>query len=133
MATTVPPRYALAEAIRQVLGAGVAVYPYPPEVVSAPAVVLVPRSPYRTDASYQTEQWSFGLLVLILRPGDTEAGYLQLDVLIAGVREAVKGQARAVWEGVDAVGSTVPVGGVEYLSANCQVTWHGCGPRRGPV
>ena len=120
----VTPRDQLAVQLRAVLAPAVTVYSFPPEVVRAPAVVLVPRSPYRSDDTYGTERWALTALCLIVRAGDVQAGWDALDVLVSDVRAVVKAQPRAVWEGADNAGNTVPVGGVEYLSATCQVSWH---------
>jgi len=118
------PRTDLAATLRTGLStAGVPanVYAYPPEGPVAPAVVIAPAAPYRTDMEYNLERWGFDLLVLVQRHTDPAAAYAALDALVTAVRRVLRAVGGLTWGGVSLVGQTQPIGGVEYLSATCPV------------
>jgi hypothetical protein len=104
--------------------AATTVYAYPPEAPAAPALVITPRSPYRVGDVYGVERYQLTILVLLPRAADVEASYARLDRLCDATRAAILDLEGATWNGVQSIGPTQPVGGVEYLSAACDVDVH---------
>ena len=98
-------------------------YAFPPEAPVAPAIVITPASPYRTDQTYaDRESWGLELLLLVTRSGEPGAAYLELDRGASHVRRIVRALSGATWGGVQAVGPTEERGGVSYQSARCAVS-----------
>lgn len=112
--STTEVREAIAEALREALPEGWAVYAKPPRAMAAPSAVVGPRSPYRTMETFTQER--VGLRVSLLMPGTSDLDDLDQILDLAW---------DALWE-VDTVGidSVTDVGtlqdqetGPSYLSA----------------
>jgi len=115
-------RYHLAEDIEAVLLDGWTVYPSPPEGVTAPAVVLAPRSPYRVKSTVCNEEVRLALTVLIQRNASVD-GLNVLDDTATIIRSAIHSSTvMAVVDEVSDIGIIQEVGGVEYLAALINVT-----------
>jgi hypothetical protein len=102
---------------------GVSVYRSSPEQLAVPAIVILPRSPYRIDGTYCEEQWALALTMLVSRQGDPDATLDALDDLIGKVRDIIRASDLSVtWEGVTDIGVTEEVGGVASISAVANIT-----------
>lgn len=95
---------------------GYAVYPAPPDIVAAPAVVIAPRTPYRTRTDYCREAVRLQVTILVPRASGP-AGMEVLDAACDDVRDAIESVADCTWESVESVGPAQEVGGQEYLTA----------------
>jgi len=105
---------------------GWGVYPAPPDIVAAPAVVIAPRSPYRERVEYGREAVRLQLTILVPRAAGP-AGMEVLDTACDDVIAAVESVAEATWEQVESVGPVQEQGGIEYLTATLNVVGYvGC-------
>jgi len=105
---------------------GWGVYPAPPDIIAAPAVVIAPRSPYRERVDYGREAVRLQLTILVPRAAGP-AGMEVLDTACDDVIAAVESVAEATWEQVESVGPVQEQGGIEYLTATLNVVGYvGC-------
>ncbi len=116
-------RHALADAIRAVAPAGVTVYNSPPESVTAPAVVISPRQPYRTISSYCDWEVNYRVTGLVQRgAGADSLDYL--DDLLDAIIPAIRAFAFVTIDSVGEVGYTTDVGAVDLVTGAVDLTAH---------
>lgn len=107
----------LAQVVANVLPEQWTVYEGPPETVSLPGAVIVPRTPYRRPANMGGCQWIYGLQVTLLEARSAGvAGVDELDVLAEIVREALYAIESLAYESTD-LGPMIAPGGVEAYGA----------------
>lgn len=105
----------LAALVANVLPEEWTVYPGPPEVVSTPAAVIVPRTPYRRPGTYC--QVTYGLAVTLLEARSTStAGVDLLDDLAETVRSALSAVKGLAYESTE-LGPMIAPGGAEVYGA----------------
>jgi hypothetical protein len=111
----------LANALASAFGADVAVYRQPPDVISVPAVVVMPGSPYQTVGTACAREVNLDLVAFVART-DEEAAYDNIDLLLDAIYDAMKTvPVNAAWQQASVVGPTEEIGGVSYLSATVSV------------
>ena len=107
----------LAQIVGNALPEGWTVYPGPPEVVSLPAAVVVPRTPYRQPANLGGCEWRYGLQVTLLEARSAgTAGVDELDLMAETVRTALFAIPSLAYESTD-LGPMIAPGGVEAYGA----------------
>ncbi len=115
-------RYALAASIEAVLPDGWTTYAAPPEGITAPAVVLAPRQPYRRASTFCDEEVRISVLIIIQRNASVD-GLDAMDDLITTVIRAINASSvMATWEEVTDLGPVQESGGVDYLTSTINVT-----------
>ena len=123
MTTAKAKRAALKTAIAAAMPSGWAVYSSPPETVTAPAVVIGPRSPYRQWGSFGTEDVNVQLTVLVPRALGADA-LDNVDDALDTVLGAIDTVANAMPMEVTTVGLS-QAAGVDYVTAVLDVTVKG--------
>lgn len=110
-------REQLATVVANVLPPEWTVYAGPPEVVSLPAAVVVPRTPYRRFADMGGCTWIYGLQVTLLEARSAGMdGVDMLDDLAETVRAALYTVPSLAYESTD-LGPMIAPGGVESYGA----------------
>jgi hypothetical protein len=97
------------------IGTGWAIYSSAPDVLSVPAVVISPRSPYRNRLTQTLDEISLMATILVNRAGGPRAMDVMdnaIDVLLPALLEA-----GAKVDETTSISITQDVGGVEYLTA----------------
>jgi len=115
-------RQALATVVAGVVPDSWTVYPGPPEVTSLPAVVIVPRSPYRRAGTFCADIYSLAVTLLVGRATGV-AGVDELDVLAVTVTDELIAQTGLVYESTD-LGPMIAPGGVEAYGAALNVEYY---------
>jgi hypothetical protein len=115
-------RHDLAADLATALGPTWTVYASPPEVITAPAVVLAPRTPYRVAGTVCNEELKLTATLLVQRA----AGPAALDFLddaCTAARTAIHASSVVSWvEAINDIGIMQEAGGVDYLAAVINVT-----------
>lgn len=113
-------REALSQLITSVLPDTWSVYDAPPAVVTFPAIVIVPRSPYRADVTFDKEQVALAIRIVV-QPGDDALDRIDavMDLLCRGdqpildipslTEVAIEGVVMATANGGDAMVGTINV------------------------
>ncbi len=115
-------RYALASDIEAVLPNGWTTYAAPPEGITAPAVVLAPRQPYRRASTFCSEEVLLSVIVILQRNASVE-GLDMLDDLLTTVIGAIDASSvMATWAEVTDLGPVQESGGIDYMTATINVT-----------
>lgn len=112
-------RHALADAAQGVLPGDWTCYPGPPETVSFPAAVVVPRAPWIAASRFCDAEYSAGVTLLLPRAQGVGA-MDQLDAWAEPVRKAIQDLAGVIWDGTD-MGPMIAPGGVESYGATINV------------
>jgi hypothetical protein len=109
-------RQVIAQRLGTALGPSVAVFPQPPETVTAPGVVVAPGSPYRSPSTYCQYELRLRIVAFVQRASPDAMDLLDemMDVIVACVR----GIEWLTWTNVADIGTTQEVGSVEYLTAS---------------
>lgn len=124
MSTAAEKRAAVATLLREALPEDWTVYPSPPETIASPAVVIAPRSPYRTDETFTEERVNLALRVVVKRAAGTDA----LDIIDATVDLLMRGSDPILAAAsITNVENTVDIalaqdGGVDYIVGTINVT-----------
>lgn len=121
MTTPKEARQEIAAAISAVMPDGVTVYPSPPEGITAPAVVISPRQPYRRPVSYCDYELQMRVNVGVQRNAST-AGMDMLDDLIDLIIPALNSIPYVAWQAVSDIGVTQDIGSVDYLFGSIDIT-----------
>lgn len=90
-------------------------YPGPPEAMSLPGAVIVPRTPYRRAGTFCAEIYGLSVTLLEARSTSVE-GVDMLDALAATVLDAVTAVEGLVYESTE-LGPMIAPGGVEAYGA----------------
>jgi len=99
------------------------IYSAPPELLSLPAVVIVPRVPYRVDGPAWCEE-QYGLDVVILAPRSQGVpGFDLVDVVASLAQAALLAVPGLIYEGTD-MGPMIQPGGVECAGATIHTQYY---------
>lgn len=108
-------RQSLATALK---GSGYSVYPYPSETMIAPAVVIVPGSPYVNLINSVTTTANFQITLMVIN-NDNQAALVNLEKMIETVYSKLPD-----WVSVGdfTQPTSVEVGSTEYLTSDLVIT-----------
>jgi hypothetical protein len=114
----VEARRAIVGALAAEFGESAVVYSAPPETVTAPALVVAPRTPYRNPSTFCQYELNLRIVALVQRG---VGGLDGLDDMMDRVLIAVNTLDSVMWTAVGDIGTTQDVGSIEYLTASIDI------------